>query len=328
MSTKHIPSLSIQTMITPDPNLYLRSASFASGALGACCAVTFSNPFEVIKTRLQLQGELVKRNQLFSKPYQNLPQALRLVYQHEGVKGLQRGLKAAYGYQLIMNGTRFGCYDVFKDSMIRHLGVTSPSGVFAASIGAGAVSGMIAAFLGSPFFMAKTRLQAYSPHLPIGTQHNYSGVFSALKAIYQENGLSGWLRRSMPAVVRTGVGTSVQLTSYDYVKKGILAKGYLEDGLYLHTLASLCSGILVCTAMNPFDVVTTRMFNQPIDPQTGKGKLYRNMIHCFSSILKTEGFRGIFKGYTALYFRMGPHTVLTFIFMEQFKNFFLPSSFH
>lgn len=34
-------------------------------------------------------------------------------------------------------------------------------------------------------------------------------------------------------------------------------------------------------------------------------------------ILKNEGFFALWKGFTPYYFRIGPHTVLTFIFLEQ-----------
>lgn len=330
--------------VNPSATFITKYAGFLSGGLGACCAVTFSNPFEVVKTRLQLQGELIKNDQFVNRqqslqhifrniksavnhfngaalpgPYRNLPQALMLIFQHEGIKGLQRGLGAAYGYQLIMNGTRFGFYDVFKNLIISNFSVTSTAATLVSSIGAGAMSGVLAAFFGSPLFMVKTRLQAFSPHLPVGTQYKYTGVFNGLKEIHKENGVRGWFRGSVPAMVRTGVGSAVQLTSYDYIKKSLIQSGSFEEGFYVHATSSLLCGILVCSAMNPFDVVTTRMYNQPVDAITGKGKLYRNMFNCFASTLKTEGIRGFYKGFTAHYFRIGPHTVLTFIFMERIK---------
>ena len=34
-------------------------------------------------------------------------------------------------------------------------------------------------------------------------------------------------------------------------------------------------------------------------------------------VIKNEGFFSLWKGFTPYYFRLGPHTVLTFIFLEQ-----------
>ena len=37
-------------------------------------------------------------------------------------------------------------------------------------------------------------------------------------------------------------------------------------------------------------------------------------------MIKNEGFFSLWKGFTPYYFRLGPHTVLTFIFLEQVSN--------
>ena len=38
--------------------------------------------------------------------------------------------------------------------------------------------------------------------------------------------------------------------------------------------------------------------------------------------MKKEGFFSLWKGFTPYYARLGPHTVLTFIFLEQFRLFY------
>jgi solute carrier family 25, member 34/35 len=60
---------------------------FSAGALAACGAVTVTNPMEVVKTRLQLQGELASKGQV-KKIYTGVFQALRLIAIKEGIKGL------------------------------------------------------------------------------------------------------------------------------------------------------------------------------------------------------------------------------------------------
>lgn len=50
----------------------------------------------------------------------------------------------------------------------------------------------------------------------------------------------------------------------------------------------------------------------------------------FVRVIRQEGIFALWKGFTPYYFRLGPHTVLTFIFLEQFqklaKNFYGVSS--
>lgn len=121
------------------------------------------------------------------------------------------------------------------------------------------------------------------------------------------------------AAIRVASGSSVQLPSYDFCKRLLLESGVFEDNSITHFSASLVSGIMVVLAMNPFDVVSTRIYNEKNDSK-GKGSLYTGPINCFIQTLKTEGIQGLYKGAVAHYFRIGPHTILTFLFFEKLKQ--------
>jgi solute carrier family 25, member 34/35 len=83
---------------------------FVAGGIAACIAVfnlwqsdldellkllqvTFSNPAEVAKTRMQLQGELAKSGA--ERIYKSAPDAIVKTFRNEGIRGLQRGLGPA-----------------------------------------------------------------------------------------------------------------------------------------------------------------------------------------------------------------------------------------
>lgn len=55
--------------------------------------VTISNPAEVAKTRLQLQGELAKDGGV--RVYKNTLDVVTKTFQNEGIRGVQRGLGPA-----------------------------------------------------------------------------------------------------------------------------------------------------------------------------------------------------------------------------------------
>jgi solute carrier family 25 protein 34/35 len=50
---------STTSTLAASPRPLSTAEGFVCGGLGACVAVTFSNPAEVAKTRMQLQGELI-----------------------------------------------------------------------------------------------------------------------------------------------------------------------------------------------------------------------------------------------------------------------------
>lgn len=80
---------------------------FVIGGIAASCAGFFTNPLEVLKTRLQFQGELRARG---THPiyYKNSLQAIYVIIKNEGFFALQKGLISATYVQFIMNGSRLG----------------------------------------------------------------------------------------------------------------------------------------------------------------------------------------------------------------------------
>ncbi|KAF9129350.1 Mitochondrial oxaloacetate carrier protein [Mortierella sp. 14UC] len=295
---------------------------FIAGGVAACGAVTITNPAEVIKTRLQLQGELTRQVPGSKRIYTNFGQALAHIIRYEGIRGVQRGLGCAYMYQLLMNGTRLGLYDPIKYQIHSLLRTDPAKPSYLVNIVAGGTGGVLSAFLASPLFLVKTRLQSYTSHEPsrVGHQHYYRHTFHALGSIYKAEGIKGLYRGVDASMLRTGMGSSVQLPLYDFVKQQLIQVGKLENGSLCHGLSSLISGFFVCMVMNPFDIISTRMFNQATDPLTGRGSLYRSPLDCFLKTVKTEGVTALYKGFTAHYLRIGPHTIFTFVFMEQAKK--------
>lgn len=102
-----------------------------------------------------------------------------------------------------MNGTRLGLYEHGKSLVSSITGLANTNmlvgmisgdekGIFSYKIGS--FSGIVGSMLANPFYIAKTRIQSYSPQLPVGHQHNYQGSWRALWSIYQNDGIRGLFR--------------------------------------------------------------------------------------------------------------------------------------
>ena len=57
-----------------------------------------------------------------------------------------------------------------------------------------------------------------------------------------------------------------------------------------------------------------------MDPKTGKGTVYRGIVDCALKIFRTEGVRGFYKGFSASFLRLGPHTVLSIFFWQLLRK--------
>ena len=71
---------------------------------------------------------------------------------------------------------------------------------------------------GNPFFLIKARMQAYSPVLPVGTQHHYKSSFDALRSVWRAEKFRGLIRGMDAAIIRTAMGSSV--SAFQYETKG------------------------------------------------------------------------------------------------------------
>jgi len=177
------------------------------------------------------------------------------------------------------------------------------------------------AWVGSPFFLLKVRLQAQTdnPSLAVGYQHNYQGFFGAVRDIYNSEGIKGFWRGATTQMLRVGVGSMAQLLTYDYSRHFFLKFDYFNANVSaLPFASSLIAGFALCLAMNPVDVVATRLYNQEVTGQ--QGTLYKGTLDCIVKIMRREGIQGFFKGLAAHYLRVGPHTIATFVFWDLAKS--------
>lgn len=316
MSRKETPKKSIAQDVST-------VGGFIAGGLAACGAVTFTNPIELIKTRMQLQGELTSKLNA-PKVYKNPLQALVVIYKNEGLRGLQQGLVCGYIYQLGLNGCRIGFYEPSRYFLTKALYPSSMTGdsyadvpqMLSINVFAGAISGAAGAVLANPFFLIKTRMQSFnkasaSLKVNVGEQTHYKGVSDGLKQIFKSEGIKGLFRGTDAAVLRTGAGSAAQLPVYNLTKNYLLNHNLMSEGsIGLHFVSSSMAGLGVAIVMNPWDVVLTRLYNQ-------KGDLYKGPIDCFAKTIKIEGPTALYKGFWAQLFRVGPHSILTLMFMEQ-----------
>ncbi len=135
-------------------------SEFFLGGVAAMGACLFSNPLEVVNTRMQLQGELKARGS-YQRHYRNVFHAFYAIGRYDGLTALQKGLAPALWYQLFMNGVRLGTYQCFIN-----IGFTKKSNgdvSIPKSIVAGAIAGCAGAFVGSPFYLVSILVFIWKP---------------------------------------------------------------------------------------------------------------------------------------------------------------------
>ncbi|XP_063232910.1 solute carrier family 25 member 35-like isoform X2 [Bacillus rossius redtenbacheri] len=291
---------------------------FVTGGAASLGATVFTNPLEVVKTRLQLQGELRARG-MYAVHYRGFFHAFYAVAKADGLLALQKGLVPGLWFQLALNGTRLGMYQVADNKGLtrNEAGrVSVPKSALT-----GAVAGCFGAFVGSPFYLVKTHLQARAAGaVAVGFQHRHANMVQGLREIYGQHSVLGLWRGAVAAMYRVSVGSTVQLAVLSFSKQWLEGYTVFREYVLLKTsAASLASGTSMTVFMTPFDVVSTRMYNQGVDAE-GRGLLYKSVGDCFVKIWRSEGLHGLYKGFVPSCARVVPHSVLSLVFWDALKD--------
>lgn len=297
---------------------------YIDGAAASMCATVISNPFDVMRTRMQLQGELCKRGQ-YQVVYDNLGQGMLRVAREEGLRALQKGLVSSVMWQVMQNGIRVGLYPAARAEVSYACG----SDAIYISVLAGALCGLVGSYSSSPFQLVKTRLQSQRNTIATargdvlskattGEQYDYAGVKDAFCKIYKGGGLRALWKGSHIAAQRTLVGSAAQLTAYDVAKPIICQRmGWSASDIRVHICAAIFAASCVMCVMNPLDVVMTRSFNH----RAGEPMAYSsNLAVATWKIYRIEGVRGLYKGSMALFSRSAPHNIATFVVLEYLRK--------
>lgn len=137
--------------------------------------------------------------------------------------------------------------------------------IFWESVLIGGIVGVAGAWTASPFYLIKTQIQSQAAQdIAFGHQHKHKGMFSGLATIYKTNGIKkGIYRGAFSALPRAFVGSTSQLTSFSLAKEWLTELGLFPNSPLIKTFAaSMVGGIFVGINMTPFDLVSTRLYNQ------------------------------------------------------------------
>jgi solute carrier family 25 protein 14/30 len=271
--------------------------SFFYGGLSCVVAALFTHPVDTIKVRLQLHGELA------SKVPGNV---ISTMIKKEGVASLWKGLSAALLREGSYSTIRMGLYEPLKQMLASPTDKKEP---LWKKIVAGGLAGMIGSGIANPTDLIKVRFQASSDSAKLG-------LWNTAKEIVREEGWKGLYRGVGPTTQRAMILTATQLPIYDHSKRVLLDTGYFREGIVTHFVASMISGFFCATTTSPIDVVKSRLMNQKVNGKV----LYTSTMDCFVKIVKVEGVMGLYKGWLPNWLRIGPHTVITFIMLEQLRR--------
>jgi len=275
-------------------------AKWYFGGIAATGAACCTHPLDLIKVHIQTQqaGKIGV-----------LSQAIQIV-KKQGVLALYNGLTGSMLRQVTYSTTRFGIYEIGKQRL-------TPKGAkdipFSEKVLLAGFAGAIGGYVGTPGDMVNVRMQndiKLAPELRRNYKHALDGVYR----VFREEGIRKVFAGASTATVRAVFVTVGQLSFYDQVKVMLLDTGIFKDNMITHFLSSLTAGAVATFITQPLDVLKTRQMN-------AKPGEFRSLWHLVTYTAQL-GPAGFFKGFVPAFIRLGPHTVLLFVFLEQLRQNF------
>ncbi|KAJ9063073.1 mitochondrial aspartate-glutamate transporter agc1 [Entomophthora muscae] len=182
-------------------------AEMLAGSCAGGSQVVFTNPLEIVKIRLQIQGELAK-----SKNGPPKRSALWIV-RHLGLLGLYKGVGACLLRDVPFSAIYFTAYshlkrDYFLESPTKKLSLLE-------LLAAGAAAGMPAAYLTTPADVIKTRLQVEAKK----GETSYKGIRDAASKILKEEGFRAFFKGGPARIFRSSPQFGVTLAVYELLQR-------------------------------------------------------------------------------------------------------------
>ncbi|KAL1984012.1 hypothetical protein VTN96DRAFT_9697 [Rasamsonia emersonii] len=178
----------------------------AGGSAGAC-QVIFTNPLEIVKIRLQVQGEI-------AKSVEGAPRRSAMwIVKNLGLVGLYKGASACLLRDVPFSAIYFPTYshlksDFFGESPTKKLGIVQ-------LLTAGAIAGMPAAYLTTPCDVIKTRLQVEARK----GETKYTSLRHCAKTIWKEEGFRAFFKGGPARIVRSSPQFGFTLAAYEVLQK-------------------------------------------------------------------------------------------------------------
>ncbi|CAG8492063.1 3653_t:CDS:2 [Diversispora eburnea] len=282
-----------------DNKLKKKEYPFWFGGAASCFACLITHPLDTTKVRLQTVKGINKTGAVGM---------MINIIKLGGIGGIYSGLSASILRQATYSTMRFGVYDRLQNYLTKEGEKLSfVKKIFCASIG-----GCVGGAFGNPADVVMVRMQN-DAELPPELRRNYKHAFEGLYRITKESGITGLTRGIGPNMNRAILMSSSQIATYDQSKQLLLETGIFHDNIFTHLISSMLAGLVATTICSPVDVIKTRIMNS-------EKKL--TFFPMLKSIITTEGLFALFKGWVPSYVRLGPHTVATFLFLEQIRSLY------
>ncbi|ODV94901.1 hypothetical protein PACTADRAFT_34651 [Pachysolen tannophilus NRRL Y-2460] len=276
-----------------------------SGSISGIIARTVMAPLDIIKIRLQLQ--YVKKNHFKQEnqkvKYRGIIGTFTAIVKNEGFFSLWKGNVPASIMYAIYGSSQFTSYSVFNklfSDLEDKTDVKLSASVH--SLMTGSAAGSLSMFISYPFDVLRTRFASNESQSTLK-------LFHTISEIYRKEGYLAFYGGINPALLSVTLSTGIMFSTYEVLRD--FARN--EEISFIEPTCGFLAGAFSKLCIFPLDVIRKRLqlaHDAKITPFT-----------MFFSILKYEGFLGLFHGLTPALLKSGPTSAISLWVYEYFVNY-------
>jgi hypothetical protein len=139
-------------------------------------------------------------------------------------------------------------------------------------------------------------------------------LIKGARDLHTHQGFGGFYRGFSANVTRAMVLNGTKMACYDTIKGMVKNSGFVSNPILQQFVAATGAGFFMVCTVAPFDMMRTRLMNQPAD-----AKIYNGLLDCGAKIVKNEGPLALYKGFIPIWSRFAPTTTMQLIIFEQLR---------
>lgn len=308
-------------------------SAFVAGGVAGAVSRTVVSPFERMKIIFQCQGAP-------SAPaaYEGVGPTLAKMWREEGWRGFMRGNGANCIRIVPYSAVQFSAYTILKSNIIAYHTPSADDTAAAAAaaaasqyqltalerLAAGCLAGSISVVATYPLDIVRTRLSIQTASITNLRDHYAKagvkppGMRSVMAQIYRtEGGCAGLYRGIVPTTMGVAPYVGINFAVYEHVRELFIQDGSKDPSALAKLAAGAISGAVAQTVTYPFDVLRRRFQVLSVG---SLGFQYTSVAHALSTIVKTEGVPGLYKGLSANLLKVVPSMAASWLSFEFVKD--------
>jgi hypothetical protein len=297
--------------------VYSTWPSVLSGGFSSATTKTMTAPLSRMTILLQVSSDSAGKNF-------NLMESLRSVVRNEGIRSLWKGNLVSVIHKVPYGSVNYYAYEYTKVRLLRPFWNSDTDPGIHVRFLCGLAGGACASSLTYPLDIVRTRLATASK--------SGGTIYGTMKDIITGEGGIGALGKGLPATVMCqSLNLAINFAIYEslqvrviQLEKELIAKYIGQDyvssrqrGSFLSSLiCGACAGTTASLIVFPLDLIRRRQ-------QIAVGANTPSIQQVAMQVLKSDGFKGLYRGIVPELAKVVPAVAMNFYFYELFRQVIL-----